>query len=61
MVELLVAGVIVVFAALLLRRAWMTRRRSELRGSITEEQARENAAPLTAAILASDRREHADP
>jgi hypothetical protein len=60
MVELLVAGVIVVFGALLVRRA-MTRRRSELRGSITEEQARENAAPLTAAILASDRRERADP
>jgi hypothetical protein len=50
---------IVVLAALLLHRAWVYRRRRELSGFITEAQARENAAPLTTAILASDRRERA--
>jgi hypothetical protein len=58
-VELLVAGLIVVLAALLLHRAWVHRRRRELLGFITEAQARENAAPLATAILASDRRERA--
>jgi hypothetical protein len=58
-VELLVAGLIVVLAALVLHRAWVYRRRRELSGFITEAKARENAAPLTTAILASDRRERA--
>ena len=57
MVELLVAVVILVLFVVLVRQAWVARRRGELRGSITEAQARENAAPLTTAILASDRRE----
>ena len=58
MVELLIAGLIVLLAAaLLLHRAWVYRRRTELSGFITEAQARENAAPLTTAILASDRRD----
>jgi hypothetical protein len=57
-VQLLVAGLIVVLVALLARLAWVMSRRSEREGgSITEAQARENAAPLTTAILASDRRE----
>jgi heme A synthase len=56
MVELLVAGLIVVLVALLARLAWVARRRRRLL-SVTEVQARENAAPLTTAILASDRRE----
>ena len=56
-VELLVAGLIVVVVALLTRRAWEANRRRKLRGSITETQARENAAPLTTAIMASGRRE----
>jgi hypothetical protein len=51
-VELLVAGAIVVLVALLARGS---RRRSEPQGSVTEAQARENAAPLTTAILTSDR------
>jgi hypothetical protein len=59
MVEFLIAGLIVVLAALLLHRAWVYRRRREFSGFITEAQARENAAPLTTAILAWDRRERA--
>jgi hypothetical protein len=58
MAELLVAGLIVVVVALLTRRAWEAHRRGKLRGSITETQARENAAPLTTAIMASGRREY---
>jgi hypothetical protein len=56
-VELLVAAVILVLSVVLVHQAWVTRRRGKLRGSITESQARENAAPLSTAILASDRRE----
>ncbi len=56
MLELLVAGLIVVLGALLLHRAWVYRCRRERPDFITEAQARENAAPLTTAILASDRR-----
>jgi hypothetical protein len=56
-VELLVAAVILVLSVVLVRHAWATRRGGKLRGSITEAQARENAAPLSTAILASDRRE----
>jgi hypothetical protein len=59
MLEFLVAGLIIVVAALLLHRAWVYRRRRELSGFITEAEARENAAPLTTAIVASDRRERA--
>ena len=49
-VELVVAGLIVVLVALLARLAWVISRRRE-EASITETQARENAAPLTTAIL----------
>jgi hypothetical protein len=56
-VALLTAGSIVVLVTVLLCLTWLHSRRSEPRGSITEAQARENAAPLTTAILASDRRE----
>jgi hypothetical protein len=55
-VAVLVAGLIVVLVTMLCL-AWLLSRRSEPRGSITEAQARENAAPLTTAILPSDRRE----
>jgi hypothetical protein len=55
-VALLVTG-LVVLVTVLLCLTWLHRRRSEPRGSITEAQARENAAPLTTAILASDRPE----
>jgi hypothetical protein len=58
-VALLVAGLISVLVTVLVCLAWLLSRRSEPRRSITEAQARENAAPLTTAILASDRRERA--
>ncbi len=48
-VELVAAGLIVVVLVALARLAWVISRRSE-GGSITEAQARENAAPLTKAI-----------
>jgi hypothetical protein len=54
MVELLAAGLIVVLIALL---AAAVRRRRPRSDSITEAQARENAAPLTMAILNPARRE----
>lgn len=57
-VGLLVIGfVVIVVVAVLARRIWLIGRREEA-ASITEEQARENAAPLTTAILALGRREN---
>jgi hypothetical protein len=56
-VALLVAGLIVVLVTVLVCLRWLLSRRSEPPGSITEAQARENVAPLTTAILPSDRRE----
>jgi hypothetical protein len=56
-VALLVAGLIIVLVTVLACLRWLRSRRREPRGSITEAQARENAAPLTTAILPSDRRE----
>jgi hypothetical protein len=57
--ELLVAGVIVVPVAVLARAASIIRRRREPLRSVSEAQARENAAPLTTAILAHTRRDRA--
>jgi hypothetical protein len=57
MVELLVAGLIVVLMALLTCLASAVRGRRRPSDSITEAQARENAAPLTMAILDPARRE----
>jgi hypothetical protein len=53
--EVLVAGLIFVVVAVLLRLAVIGRRNQH--DPITEAQARENAAPLTMAIIVSDRRE----
>jgi hypothetical protein len=55
-VGLLVAGTAVALVAVLALRAWVMGHREE-EESLTEAQARDNAAPLTSAILASDRRE----
>ena len=56
-VEMLVAGLVVALvAAGLARLAWVIGHREE-GASISEAQARETAAPLPTAILASDRRE----
>ena len=59
-VELLVAGSIVVVVALLTRLAWVTAHRRERRGSITEVQTCENPALLTKAVLGSKRRQRTD-
>ena len=57
-VELLLIGfVVIVGVAVLARWIWLIGHR-EAAASITEEQARENAAPLTRAILALGRREN---
>ena len=57
-VDLLLIGVVViVVVAVLARRIWLIGHREQA-ASITEEQARENAAPLTTAILALGRREN---
>lgn len=54
-VELLLIGfVVIVVVAVVARRMWLIGHREEA-SSITEEQARENAAPLTTAILALGR------
>jgi flagellar biosynthesis/type III secretory pathway M-ring protein FliF/YscJ len=57
LVVLLVAGLIVVLVTVLVFLKWLLSRRREPRASVTEAQARENAAPLTTAILPSDRSE----
>jgi hypothetical protein len=50
-VEMLVIGlVVVVLVAVLARLAWVMSHRGE-RPSITEAQGRENAAPLTTAVV----------
>ena len=56
-VELLVIGlVVIVLVAVLARMTWLIAHREGT--SITEAQARENAAPLTTAILALNSRKH---
>ena len=60
MVELLVAGLIVVLVAVLARVRWVIAHREE-EASISEAQARENAAPLTTAIVRSNRPERTGP
>jgi hypothetical protein len=52
----LVGGMVVALVAVLMLRAWVRGHRED-EESITEAQARENAAPLTTAILSSDPRE----
>ena len=54
-VELLVAGLIVMLVVVLARLVWVIGRRQEGE-PVTEAQARENAAPLSTAILVSDGR-----
>ena len=56
--ELLVIGlVVIVLVAVLARLVWLITHRED-GASITEAQARENAAPLTTAILAPNGRKH---
>jgi hypothetical protein len=56
---LILVGVVVVATTIVAHRAWSARHRRERRGPIGEAQARENAAPLSTAIVASDRHERA--
>ena len=55
-IQLLVVGSVVVFVAVLARVAWSVRGRTAAPGSVSEAQARENAAPLSTAILGPVRR-----
>jgi len=55
-VELLVVGLIVVLLVVLACLARSARGRTTISGSVSEAQARENAAPLTTAILEPARR-----
>jgi hypothetical protein len=55
-IELLGAVAIVLIVALVARLGWITRDRKQPRAAITEAQARENAAPLSTAVVASKRR-----
>jgi hypothetical protein len=54
--ELLAGGLVLAVLVVLVRRAWVIAHREEEQ-SISEAQARENAAPLSSAILPSDRRQ----
>ena len=54
--EALVAAAAIVGIALVARQAQVVRDRKQLSAPITETQARENAAPLSTAILGSERR-----
>jgi len=51
----LAAGVLLILLAVLGWRRARATRRSTVHGAVTEEQARQNAAPLTAAILSGSR------
>jgi CHASE3 domain sensor protein len=55
-IDLLGAVAILVIAAFVARLASIARNRKQLRAAITDAQARANAAPLSTAILASQRR-----
>jgi len=55
----LLVGVVLIATAVLVHRAWSARQHRDRRGPISEAQARENAAPLSTAIVASDRDERA--
>jgi heme A synthase len=52
---LLAAGVLVILLAVLAWRRARSTRRSAGHDAVTEEQARQNAAPLTTAILSASR------
>jgi len=58
-VALVLLGVVLTVTAVLTHRAWSARYPRDRSGPISEAQARENAAPLSTAIVASDRRERA--
>jgi cytochrome c-type biogenesis protein CcmH/NrfF len=55
MLGLLAAGVVVVLLAALVWSMRIGRRRSQAQERVSEEEARENAAPLTTAIVSGSR------
>ena len=56
---LLAAGVLVILLAVLAWRRTSQSRRATMRNGVTEQQARENAQPLTRAILSGSRNSRA--
>ena len=60
-VELATAGVVLVFVFIVARLLWVRSRRLEAQQAVSEEQAREHAAPLSTAIIRRSRREQRDP
>jgi len=60
-VGLLAAGAIVVSLVAVAWRRTSETRRSTMNNGVTEQQARENAAPLTTAILSASRNPRAQP
>jgi len=61
LVGLLAAGVIVILLVVLGWRRTSDSRRSTIDNGVTEQQARDNAAPLTTAILSGSRNSRAQP
>jgi len=59
--ELVGAGVVLASVSVIARWSWVRWRRPQVEVCVTEEQARENAAPLTRAILPGSARERTDP
>ena len=60
-VEPAAAGAVLVLATLIARWTWVRWRRPQVQVCVTEEEARENAAPLTKAILSGSGRERKGP
>jgi hypothetical protein len=58
--ELVAAGAVLVLVTVIARWTRVRLRREQVEGCVTEEQARENAAPLTRAILPGSARERTD-
>ena len=59
--ELVAAGMVLVLATLITRWTWVRWRRLQIQVCVTEEEARENAAPLTKAIVSGSGRERKGP
>jgi len=59
-VPFVVAGAALLLAVLIARWMWRRWHRQEVQPCVTEEEARENAAPLTTAIVSSPRRPRKD-
>jgi len=60
-VELVAAGTVLLLATLIARWTWVRWRCPQVQVCVTEEEARENAAPLTKAILSGSGRERQGP